>query len=42
MLQFTLGDFSDADMLARPAPSANHAAWQLGHLIAAEAGTATR
>jgi hypothetical protein len=38
MLQFTLGDFSDADMLARPAPNANHAAWQLGHLIAAEVG----
>jgi hypothetical protein len=34
----TLGDFSDADMLARPCPGANHAAWQLGHLIVAETG----
>src|SRR5262245_36461770 len=32
-----LGDLSDADLLVRPAPSANHIAWQLGHLIAAEA-----
>jgi hypothetical protein len=38
MLKMTLADFSDQDMLARPAPSANHAAWQLGHLIVAEAG----
>jgi hypothetical protein len=29
-------DFSDADMFVRPAPTANHAAWQLGHLIASE------
>src|SRR5437764_5610388 len=28
----TLSDFSDADLLARPCPGANHAAWQLGHL----------
>src|SRR5205085_12238187 len=32
-----LGDLSDADLLVRPAPGANHIAWQLGHLIAAEA-----
>src|SRR5262249_54996146 len=32
-----LKDLSDADLLVRPAPGANHAAWQLGHLIAAEA-----
>lgn len=37
-LKMTLGDFSDADMLARPTPTANHAAWQLGHLAAAESG----
>ena len=36
MLQATLGDFSDADMMVRPAPSANHAMWQLGHLCRAE------
>ena len=27
-----LADFSDADMFFRPATSANHATWQLGHL----------
>ena len=32
----TLADFSDADMLARPCPGANHAAWQLGHLTNSE------
>jgi hypothetical protein len=35
MLQMHLADFSEADMLARPTPAANHAAWQIGHLIAA-------
>jgi DinB superfamily len=38
MLKMTLDDFSDADMLVRPCPGANHAAWQLGHLIGAETG----
>ncbi len=32
----TLRDFSDADFYTRPCPGANHAAWQIGHLIAAE------
>src|SRR5882724_2578419 len=31
-----LGDLTDAEMLARPVPGANHVAWQLGHLISAE------
>lgn len=31
-----LGDFTDAEMLGRPAPGANHPAWQIGHLISAE------
>lgn len=35
----TLSDFSDADMLARPCPGANHAAWQLGHLAESESGS---
>jgi hypothetical protein len=35
ILKMTLGDFSDADMLARPVPGANHAAWQVGHMIGA-------
>jgi uncharacterized damage-inducible protein DinB len=33
-----LSDLSDADLLVRPVPGANHIAWQLGHLIASEAG----
>jgi hypothetical protein len=33
-----LNDLSDADLLVRPVPGANHIAWQLGHLIAAENG----
>ena len=37
LMQKTLGDFSDADMLVRPTPKANHAAWQLGHLAVFEA-----
>jgi hypothetical protein len=32
----SLDDLSDADLLTRPAPSANHGNWQLGHLIVAE------
>jgi hypothetical protein len=32
-----LDDLSDADLLVRPVPGANHIAWQLGHLISAEA-----
>jgi hypothetical protein len=31
-----VGDLSDADLLVRPVPGANHIAWQLGHLIHAE------
>ncbi len=27
-------DFTDAELLTRPVPQANHAAWQLGHAIA--------
>src|SRR5688500_15995280 len=36
LLKFTLADFSDADMLVRPTPNANHAAWQVGHAMASE------
>jgi len=28
-----LGDLTDAELLVRPVPGANHIAWQLGHLI---------
>ncbi|MEN6449176.1 MAG: DinB family protein [Thermoguttaceae bacterium] len=34
VLRGYLDDFSDADLVARSSPAANHAAWQLGHLIA--------
>jgi uncharacterized damage-inducible protein DinB len=36
-LKWTLADFSDEEMYRRPVPSANHAMWQLGHLVAGEA-----
>src|ERR1700733_11832409 len=29
-------DLSDADLLVRPVPGANHTAWQLGHAINSE------
>ena len=35
-LSDTLADFTDSDMLVRPVAGANHAAWQLTHLIASE------
>jgi hypothetical protein len=34
----TVADLSDADLMVRPAPGANHAMWQLGHLIVSEKG----
>lgn len=37
ILHMYLADLSDEDLLVRPAPGANHIAWQLGHLISAEA-----
>jgi hypothetical protein len=36
MLAMYLSDLSDADLLVRPVPNANHIAWQLGHLIESE------
>ena len=38
LLAAMLADFSEAEMLVRPAENANHAAWQLGHCVAAFAG----
>lgn len=35
-LKMTLADFTDADMMCRPVPRANHAMWQLGHVINSE------
>ncbi|HEY3965587.1 MAG TPA: DinB family protein [Planctomycetaceae bacterium] len=31
-----LADLTDAELLVRPVPGANHIAWQLGHLLVAE------
>lgn len=35
-VQSYLGDITPQELLMRPAPDANHLAWQLGHLIASE------
>lgn len=35
-VQVYLQDLTDEDLFRRPAPNANHIAWQLGHLIEAE------
>jgi hypothetical protein len=35
-LEWYVGDFSDADLLVRPVPGANHAAWQIGNVIAGD------
>jgi DinB superfamily len=37
MVNWYVSDLSDADLLVRPTPNANHIAWQLGHLIESEA-----
>jgi DinB family protein len=36
ILKWYLSDLSDADLLVRPVPGANHVAWQVGHLIHSE------
>lgn len=36
LVNWFISDLSDADLLVRPVPGANHIAWQLGHLIASE------
>lgn len=33
MLNWFVGDFTDADLMVRPCPGANHAAWQIGNVI---------
>jgi DinB superfamily len=35
-LKLFVGDLSDADLLVRPVPGANHAAWQIGNVIAGD------
>lgn len=32
-LKWTISDISDAELMTRPCPGANHANWQLGHII---------
>ncbi len=41
MVDSFLKDFSDADMLFRPAKTANHATWQMGHLTNSVRGMVT-
>jgi hypothetical protein len=41
MIDMTLADFSDADMMFRPAKTANHAIWQMGHLANSTRGMVT-
>jgi uncharacterized damage-inducible protein DinB len=36
LVSWYVSDLSDADLLVRPVPGANHIAWQLGHMIAAD------
>ena len=36
MLESYLSDITPEEMFVRPAPGANHLAWQLGHLITSE------
>lgn len=37
LLGMLLADLSDADLLVRPVPGANHIAWQIGHCLTGEA-----
>jgi hypothetical protein len=37
VMSMALSDLTDAEMLVRPVPAANHTAWQVGHLITSEA-----
>lgn len=36
LVNWFVSDLSDADLLVRPTPGANHIAWQLGHITASE------
>jgi hypothetical protein len=36
VLNMYVSDFTDADLFVRPAPTANHAAWQIGNVIAGD------
>lgn len=36
LLKMFVADFSDAELLVRPIPASNHAAWQIGNVIAGD------
>ena len=36
LVNWFVSDLSDADLLVRPVPGANHIAWQLGHVVVSE------
>src|SRR4051794_28414158 len=36
MVRSHVAEFTDAEMLVRPVPNANHPAWQIGHLCESE------
>jgi hypothetical protein len=36
LLSWYVGDLTDAEFTERPVPTANHIAWQMGHVIAGE------
>jgi len=36
ILEWFVKDFSDEDLLVRPLPNANHAAWQIGNVISGD------
>ncbi len=38
MLLNAIADMSDAELMTRPVPGANHPLWQIGHLLVAENG----
>jgi hypothetical protein len=37
VVEMTLADFTGDELMVRPVPGANHALWQLGHLVATTA-----
>ncbi len=42
LITWFLSDLSDNDLLVRPAPGANHIAWQMGHFIVSESKLANQ
>ncbi len=42
LITWFLSDLADGDLLVRPAPGANHIAWQMGHFIVSETRLVTQ